>query len=312
MKTISKERVKLRGIVPVLQIPFCENDEIDEEALRREVDHCLRHRVHALTVPIMGSEFWVLTHEERRRIVEIVVEAAGGRIPVVAGVAAPDTKTAAELSQHAARSGADAVIALPPYVRKPKSVPLVAEYYRAIADASGLPVVLQNAAPPEGMGLSPQQISLVLDMVPEIRYIKEEQSPSIQAIHDLNHACGTRLDGILSGTCGMYLISELDRGAVGCIPSAAFVEYLVPIYELYTQGQRDIALEAFETVLPLLVIECLLGVGVSKEVLRLRGVFKTSDVRDPQTPRLTDLDLQEIASRLRRVDVRFRSIVVGG
>ncbi|HEX5499421.1 MAG TPA: dihydrodipicolinate synthase family protein, partial [Thermomicrobiales bacterium] len=131
---------RLHGILPVLQIPFHDQAGltiVDEAALRREVEFCLACGAHGLVVPALASEFMVLTDEERRRVVEVVAEQAAGRVPVVANVAAASVNAAVAFAAHASEVGAAAVMALPPYIRKPAADGVVA-YYRAIADAAAL------------------------------------------------------------------------------------------------------------------------------------------------------------------------------
>ena len=107
---------KLRGIFPVLQTPLDAEGEIDFDSLRKEVDFCFQTDAHGLVFPVLGSEFQFFSDRERRSMVEAVVDEAAGRIPVVAGVAGTSTPAAVEHARHAAEVGADAVIALPPYL----------------------------------------------------------------------------------------------------------------------------------------------------------------------------------------------------
>ena len=113
-----KARMLLHGILPVLQVPFGSDGEIVEAELRREVTFCIAARADGMVVPALASEFMVLTDEERRRVVEIVADEAAGRVPVIAGVAAPSIQGAAAFARHARQTGAAAVMALPPYIRR--------------------------------------------------------------------------------------------------------------------------------------------------------------------------------------------------
>jgi dihydrodipicolinate synthase/N-acetylneuraminate lyase len=154
---VSVERViaSLAGILPVLQIPFTPAnpvDVVDESALRQEVDFCIAGGVHGLVVPALASEFMVLTDDERRLVVEVAIDQAAGRVPVVANVAGTSTSAALTFTRHAREAGATALMALPPYVRRP-TMDSVFTYYAAIAEEAGLPVIVQNAPPPFGISL---------------------------------------------------------------------------------------------------------------------------------------------------------------
>ncbi|MFL6111194.1 MAG: dihydrodipicolinate synthase family protein, partial [Catenulispora sp.] len=143
----------LHGILPVLQIPFTgagAAQTVDEVSLRAEVEFCIRAAAHGFVVPALASEFMVLTPEERRQVVTVVVAQADDRVPVVANVAAASAQEAVAYATHARDAGAAAVMALPPYVRRPGADGIFA-YYDAIARAARLPVVIQNAPPPFGV-----------------------------------------------------------------------------------------------------------------------------------------------------------------
>ena len=92
----------LRGIFPVVLTPFADDGSIDTAALAREVDFSVAAGTHGLVFPVLASEFQYLSDAERHAAVETVVRQAGGRVPVVAGVAAPTARAAAEHAAHAA------------------------------------------------------------------------------------------------------------------------------------------------------------------------------------------------------------------
>lgn len=283
----------LQGILPVLQVPFDDKGEIIEADLRQEVDFCIRAGVHGLVVPALASEFMVLTEGERRHLVEVVVDQAGKRVPVVAGVAAPSTKAAVEFSRHARGVGAAAVMALPPYVRRPAFDGVYA-YYAAIADAASLPVVIQNAPPPFGISLNTALLCRLLSEIDAVQYIKEERQPPGHFISDLLATNPPGLQGIFSGTAGVYLLSELGRGIAGCMPSAAMPDLLVAIYKEFTAGRVTQARDLYNRVLPLLSLEMSVLMAISKEVLRRRGIFSSVHLRDPEFPLLDAGDLAEL------------------
>ena len=112
----------LRGILPVLQIPFRGagvEQVVDDDSLRAEVDFCIAAGVDGLVVPALASEFIVLAPEERQGVVATVIDQTGQRVPVVANVAAASLQEAVSYATHAREVGAAAVMALPPYVRRP-------------------------------------------------------------------------------------------------------------------------------------------------------------------------------------------------
>ena len=286
----------LSGIMPVLQIPFHPTqtlNEIDDDALRREVDFCLRCGVHGLVIPALASEFMVLTDAERRQVVASTIEQAAGHVPVVANVAAPSSQAAAEFAHHARETGASAVMALPPYVRKP-TIDGVMAYYAAIAEAAQLPVIVQNAPPPFGISL-PTPIALrLVEEIPFVTYIKEERLPPTRSIGDVIAGASPKLQGVFGGMAGMHLPNELARGVAGSMPSAGVSDVLVTIFNAWQAGDTARARAIHQQILPLLTLEMSAWMAVSKEVLRRRGVFHNTLMRDPEFLPVDAGDLAEI------------------
>jgi len=221
-----------RGIYTILLTPFLEDRSLDEESLRREVDFVIAAGAHGIVSPVNTSEFSLLTDDERRRLADIVIEQARGRVPVVIGTAAATAGTAEALTRHARSAGATGVIAMPPYV-----IPLdpsgVRDYYARIADAAdGLPVVVQNVGGQVGVPMRAGTIVELADAVPSIRYVKEETMPSGHRISELLAAAGNRLDGVFGGSGGRCLVDELQRGACGLMSGCHLVDAQVKVYEI--------------------------------------------------------------------------------
>jgi dihydrodipicolinate synthase/N-acetylneuraminate lyase len=286
----------LHGILPVLQIPFrgaSVEQVVDDDSLRAEVDFCIAAGVDGLVVPALASEFMVLAPEERRGVVATVIDQTGQRVPVVANVAAASLQEAVSYATQAREAGAAAVMALPPYVRRPGPDGVFA-YYKAIAEAARLPTVIQNAPLPFGMNLPSALVNRLVDEIDRIAYVKEERLPPGHHMSDVLAGASSELLGVFGGTAGLYLPSELARGAIGCMPSAAIPDVLVDIYRAYADGDIARARAVHQQVLPLLSMEMSVLMAVSKEVLVRRGVFAGSGMRDPEFPALDGNDLAEL------------------
>jgi dihydrodipicolinate synthase/N-acetylneuraminate lyase len=184
-------------------------------------------------------------------------------------------------------------MALPPYIRRP-ALDGVFAYYAAIAEAAALPVIIQNAPPPLGMNLPSQFVNRLVAEIDGVCYIKEERLPPGHHISEILAGASDRLRGVFGGTAGIYLPSELARGAVGGMPSAAVPDLLVAVYHAYVAGDTARARALHATALPLLTLEMSVLMAVSKEVLRRRGVFATTTMRDPEFPALDAGDLAEL------------------
>lgn len=288
---------RLRGIFPVVQTPFRDDLVLDEASLAREVDFCVQARAHGLVYPVLASEFQVLTDQERRRGVERVLAQAQGRIPVVVGVAAPSTAGAAEYAQHAADHGADAVIALPPYIGSPTPDEVFA-YYEAIARTAGLPVFIQDAPP----GLPVTHIMDMLRNIEHVCYVKEENEPSAHNISALIQALGDACRGVFGGAWCRWMMSEMARGAHGFMPSVEVVDVHVRIWELFQAGQPEAARALYNRLLPFINLGFCLGLRLIKEALVHRGIIAAAHMRRPGLPSLDAHDRMELETILAGIE----------
>ena len=284
---------RFHGIVPILQTPFDDSGGLDLDSLRNLIEFCLRAGVHGVVIPANASEFFTLSDAERMRVAETTLAAVRGRVPVIVSANGVSSHAAVEFTRHAVAHGADGVMVLPPYVRRPGEAGVHA-YYEAVAEAAGgRPVIVQNAEPPLGTPLAIPSLVRLIERAPAIRYVKEEVTPGGHRMTALLRAAGERLGGVFGGINGIWLLGELDRGACGNMPNCALVDVQVRIYNLYREGHRDEAEALHLRLLPLLVLGSQYGVGFAKEVLWRRGVIRTNVARDPQAPRFDDYDAAE-------------------
>ena len=135
-------RTRFRGSFTALVTPF-RNGALDEDAFRRLVEWQIAEGTSGLVPVGTTGESPTLSHDEHKQVVEWCVETADGRVPVVAGAGSNSTKEAIELSQHAEKAGADAVLVVTPYYNKPTQEGLY-RHYQAINDAIGIPIIIYN------------------------------------------------------------------------------------------------------------------------------------------------------------------------
>src|SRR5260370_40059132 len=130
------------GVFHILATPFREDGALDVAGLPRLIESALATGVNGLTILGIAGEAHRLTDEERRRVVETVVKEVRGRVPVAGGGSASGTHLATAFSRMAHEHGADALMVAPPTGLK--NLDAVAEYYRTVAAATGLPIVPQD------------------------------------------------------------------------------------------------------------------------------------------------------------------------
>jgi 4-hydroxy-tetrahydrodipicolinate synthase len=293
-----------RGIFAIPVTPFTASGELDEASLRREVRFCLDCGAHGIVAPVNASEFSSLSDEERRRVVEIVAEENAGRVPFIAGVSAVSEWVGAELARHARECGADAVIAMPPYVKKAAGEEIF-RYYARIAEAGDLPVVLQDFIPPIGTPMPAALMARMLREIPQVRYLKEEALLPCQVMTEAARLAGPALEGVMGGQGGRYLMTEVERGACGTMPAAQCADVLVDLWALIESGDAAGARRLFNRLLPLLNLEAMYSVALYKEVLRRRGVIATAFCR--AAPAALDAhDLRELDAILQDLEPLFR------
>ncbi|HZZ31426.1 MAG TPA: 4-hydroxy-tetrahydrodipicolinate synthase [Phenylobacterium sp.] len=227
-----------RGVLPALVTPF-RDGEVDEDAFVRLVERQIQGGVHGLVPVGTTGESATLSHDEHRRVVELCVATAAGRVPVVAGAGSNSTDEAIELMRHAKAVGADAGLVVTPYYNRPSQEGLYA-HYSAINDAVQLPVLVYNVPSRSAVDISNDTLAR-LAKLPNIVGIKD-------ATGDLARASQQRLmcgEGwtMLSGDDPTAL-GYMAHGGHGCISVTANVapEQVSAFYNNAMAGQWQGAL----------------------------------------------------------------------
>jgi dihydrodipicolinate synthase/N-acetylneuraminate lyase len=281
--------VNLGGILPVLQTPFDQADRIDHTTLARFVRFALRSGAAGVVYPANASEFHVLSARERLEATEAVCAAANGSAVIVSATAA-DADGAATYARQAAELGAQAVMAIPPRA----SIAEIGDYFQRCAEESRVPVILQSVVGQVGIALDDKGLDHLLERVPQIAYVKEERAPTTHMISSLLARYDGRLEGVIGGANGQWLVQETSRGACGCMPAGALVDLQVPIYDAAQQGEWERARELQARLQPLLAYTSIYGVSMVKEILRMRGLVPNAKTRDPAAVPLDDADRVEL------------------
>jgi 4-hydroxy-tetrahydrodipicolinate synthase len=164
-----------QGDFTIPSTPFKENNEIDWDDFRRVLDFCADCGAHGIVWPVNASSFAVLTDKERYQGMEVVLEQVAGRIPVVLGVQGVSTTHAKAFATKARSLGANAVIAMTPYVQPLEDEDDVMRYYEGISKAADMPVFIQNHT--RGSVLPIKTMARVIKEVEHVDYIKEETFP---------------------------------------------------------------------------------------------------------------------------------------
>lgn len=283
--------LRLEGIVPVLPTPFLPDESLDLDSLRRMVGFCAQQGFRAVCLPAYASEFYKLSLEERYRLVEVAVEAAGGRIPVVAQSNHYGALHAAEIAKRNADLGASVVaVAVPRLFALSEND--IFEFLATVLEATPLPVLVQDFNP-GGMAVSADTVRRLNRVYPQFRYLKLEEPLMAPRVAEVLAATDGAVR-VLEGWGGMYLLEGVAAGACGAMPGLGVADLLQEVYELAAGGDLEAAMGRFREVLPFIVFSLQnleLFLHLEKQLLQRRGLLAHATVRkatltpDPDTSR---------------------------
>lgn len=285
----------LKGVFGLLPTPYQEDYEILTSDLQAAADFCCRSGQHGIVWPVMVGEFHLLGEAERLRSLEAVLETVNGRLPVVFGCSGISVPQVRLFARSARKAGPDAVIAMPPARTTPA---MAMDMFRWMADEFDGPIILQNAA--SYAPLSGEQVARLVDEVPQIEYIKEERPPGPQHIAEVHRLVGDKVKTIFGGFAGKYMLSELRRGANGCMLACQIADLLAKVIEQWWAGKEEAASDLHRRLLPLINLETY---PFMRYMLKRRGVFTSLVERAPLgADPLDEQDKREITRLLKAVE----------
>lgn len=273
-----------RGSNPALVTPF-RDGAVDDEALKSLVEWHIDEGSHGLVPVGTTGESPTLSHEEHEHVIDVVVRATAGRLPVIAGAGSNSTAEAIRLLQFAERAGADAGLVVTPYYNKPTQRGLI-EHYRALSECCDLPIVIYNIPGRSVIDMSPETMG-ELSKLPSIVGVKDATGDVVR-VSQQRATCGTdfiQLSGEDASALGFNA-----HGGTGCISVTANVapRLCAEFQEASLAGDISRALELQDVLMPLhtaIFIEP--GLVGAKYGLSVLG--KCSDeVRLPLTPALPE------------------------
>jgi 4-hydroxy-tetrahydrodipicolinate synthase len=272
----------LEGVFSVLPTPFSDDGALDLESLRRVVDLFIAGGVNGLTALGVTGEVARLTERERNIVLESVIAASNGRVPIVAGTSADGLHLCIEYTRAAKSAGASAVMISPPRMAKLNSDAVV-RHFIAVSEAVDIEIVVQDFPPISGFTMEPSLLARIAREVPRARTIKLEDPPTPYKTSRILEQTKDTPARIFGGLGGVFLLEELMAGATGAMTGFAYPEILVKIVKLFHAGQVDQAAEVFYRSVPLMRFEFQEGIGMAirKEVLRRRGALSSAAIRAP-------------------------------
>ncbi|MGE0608074.1 MAG: dihydrodipicolinate synthase family protein [Pirellulales bacterium] len=283
----------IRGVLPVFQTPFLEDESIDFGTLQREVEWLYDRGADGI-VMAMVSETLRLSSEEREQLAAAACRFGCDRGAVVISVGAESSRLAERYSRQAEAAGAHAVMAIPPV-----SVGLADDellrYYERIIRCLNIPVIVQDASGYVGRPMSIDlQARLLKEFGDRVRY-KPEANPIGPRLTALRQATGGQAQ-VFEGTGGIALVESHARGIVGTMPGAEMIDGLVALWRALEAGDS----RRVERLAPLVAIIVSLQtsldafLAVEKYLLRKQGIFSNEHVRGPRGYALDDITRQQV------------------
>ena len=285
-----KQKKPFRGVLPALCTTFGADGSLDLDAQRDAVRFVLAAGADGIVCFGLAGEVNKLTPDERKTLASTIIDEVDGRVPVLVGVGAEALHTAKDLARYAESAGADGIVVPPPITSHCDEAGL-APYFAAIADSTSLPMTIQDAPAYLGMKLSAAGIRRLAEKHPNLKYVKVESGPEETArwVKELSPVVE-----VLTGNAGIFLIDDIQLGAVGNVPGTELTDVLVAIYRDETSGRGAAAREKFNRMLPYLMFS-LQGIdhynACTKEVMVRRGVLKQAGLRPP-APGLDDVAIK--------------------
>lgn len=295
------QKKKWEGIFVIMQTPFHDNLEIDEPSLRKECDFLVKGGVHGVVWPAGAGETVSLSPKERLQYSKSVVQEVKGRVPVLIGVHGANKWDAMEYAKYAEKIGADGLHALGP-TSNVADAAILTDYFKSIASVSKLPMCAQVS----NGGMTTDLLLKLADEIPTLKILKLENS---DVPHDVSRVVRERKRDVVASTGGgaMNLYTEMARGSGGTMAGAGFADIQAAIWDLFQEGKKKESRDLFVKFLPSAVLERRTGYVLMKEILRRRGVFATTKMRNTSRVFMDAEDVKELDMIMESLKPHFRA-----
>lgn len=207
-----------KGSMPALVTPF-RNGAVDEKGFQDFVDWQVKSGSHGLVPVGTTGESPTLTHEEHKRIIELCIEAASGRVPVMAGAGSNNTEEAIDFARHAEKVGANGLLVVTPYYNKPNQAGLIA-HFKAIDAAVGIPIYIYNIPGRSVIDMLPATMAELFKTTRNIKGVKDATA-NMARVSQQRAACGP--DFVQLSGEDITALGFNAHGGSGCISVTANV-----------------------------------------------------------------------------------------
>ena len=299
-------RTRFTGVGTALITPFRQDGSLDEPAVKRLVRRQLDAGIHFVSPCGTTGEAPTLSHREKLRINELVVEEVNGQVPVLAGAGGYDTHEVIELARDLEKVGVDGILSVTPYYNKPTQEGLY-QHFRAIAGSTRLPIMLYNVPGRTGVNMEPKTVARLAE-IPNIVAVKEASGNVVQMSEIV---AATPDEFLLLSGDDPLTVATMAVGGVGVVSVASneAPAEMVQIVELCEKGDYVAARKLHHWLLPLIQVNfvesnpipckaAMAAMGLIEESYRLPLVAPSAATREKVTGILQQLKLLGAAARV--------------
>ena len=285
---------KIKGVIPVIQMAYRNDDSIDYDILQKEVDYLIGCGVDGIALAL-GSELVRLTQAERLELTEKLPRMVDGRVSILISVGAESARGAAHYAEEAEKHGADAVMAVPPIMTVPDEEHLF-EYYETIFNSVSLPLLVQNAGDYTGHGMAVKFLLRIREELGPRIYFKPETQPIGPSLCALQEAMENKAI-VFDGNSGLYMINNYRIGITGILPGSCLIRAILAVWRALEAGDDARAYRVYFPMISIIIHQLSpadAGFGISKYLLMKLGIFKNRRIRQPSALELDTQTIEEI------------------
>ena len=241
----------VQGIITPILTPMFEDESINFDELRNQVDRLISAGVSGLFCFGTNGESYIISEEEKCAVLKTVIEQTAGRVPVYAGTGCPGTKDTIRMSLKARELGADVLSIICPYFAAANQMEIYG-HYTAVAKAVDLPIVIYNIPPRAGNKVAPETVGRLAGECSNIVGVKDSSGDFLNMQQYIEATCFREDFSVLSGNDAL-IFDNLVNGGAGAIAGCSniYPRTICGIVELYGQGDLKKALEDQRSLIPL-------------------------------------------------------------
>jgi 2-keto-3-deoxy-L-arabinonate dehydratase len=279
-------QARYTGVFPVAPTIFDERGGLDLEGQRRCIDFLVDAGSSGICILANYSEQFALADDEREVLTEIILKHVAGRVPVIVTTTHFSSRICAERSKRAQQAGAAMVMVMPPYhgatIRAGEAG--IYEFFATLSDAIDIPIMIQDA-PVSGTALPAPFLVRMAKEIANVAYFKIEMPGAAGKLREMIRLGGDAIEGPWDGEEAITLMADLEAGATGTMPSAAYPDALRRIVDDHAAGRREAAMAGYARWLPLINYEnrqC--GLLACKALMKEGGIIACDYARHPIPP----------------------------